>query len=237
MGRRAHLEQTFGKNLEAGLKSNVDFEMVVLDYSSKDDLVGWFSRTYGSLVGNVIRYGRLEGKTHYNSPHAKNISHLLATGDVLCNMDADSFFPCEFMTWLHGIFLSPERAHARGKIGGGRGGRLALKREDFIKLGGYDEMMGDGWGADDSDLSRRAEAFGIKKIVVPDGHALQIPHTNAVRTENMIVKDHGSTNLAHDAITNKNIKVKKFIANKGKKWGEARLIVNFREMKMFGVQG
>lgn len=237
MGREMYLEQTFGKNLEAVLASGLDIEMVILDYSSPGGVGNWLKTNFNGLIGTKIKYGRLEGKTFYSQPHAKNVSHLLGSGDVLCCLDADGFAPKEFLLWLQSMFSTGKRIHVRGRTGSGRGGRLAIRRNDFIELGGYDEKMGDGWGAVDCDFSGRAAAYGIPKLTIPDEYCVTIQHTDEIRSQNLQRKEVAQTQKEHQEMTKKNIARKVLKANLWKKWGEADLTVNFQNTVKLGVQG
>lgn len=237
MGRELYLEQTFAKNLEAVCASGLNVEMVVLDYSSKGGVGAWLKANFNELIGTKIRYGRLEGKTYYSQPHAKNVSHLLGTGDLLCCLDADGFTPKELPLWLKSEFSKGKKIHARGRAGFGRGGRLAIRKEHLIELGGYDENMGDGWGAVDCDFTDRAHAFGIQRVIIPEEYCFTIQHSDEVRGENLRRKDVTQTQKEHKEMTKKNLASKILKANAGKKWGEAELTVNFQETVKLGIQG
>ena len=108
MGRAHHLKQTLPKNLAdtwTGPAGSVEF--VVLDYSSPDDLASWITtdRRASALSGcGHLRFARCSGQPYFRHSHAKNMAHALATGDVVCNVDADNYVGPGFTGFLQSVF-------------------------------------------------------------------------------------------------------------------------------------
>ena len=186
-GRTHHLKQTLRANMdmEAG---NPNVEFVVLDYDSRDGLQKWIRENFADeLKCGRLRYGYHGPAEHFHFAHAKNLSHRLATGDILCNLDADNFLAPGFSQWLDKKFtqqphsvVTPQLltapdlvtntilrftvAQRRAKFG--MAGRLALHRDDFQRLGGYDERI-EGHDGDDLNLAKRARDAGLKCVATP----------------------------------------------------------------------
>lgn len=197
MGRAHHLKQTLPRNLA----DTVDWvrpdavEFVVVDYGSPDDLVEWIE-TDPALAPyrdrGVLRLVRVPGATHFRHSHAKNVAHRAATGDVVCNVDADNFLGAGFAPYLRSVFARRERtivATSRLDRGltdpefQGCMGRIALRRSDFDALGGYDESQRfRGWSGEDTDLLMRAVRSRMAPVLLRDRRFLRVlTHTDLER--------------------------------------------------------
>lgn len=189
MGRAHHLKQTLPRNLA----DSVDWarpdavEFVVLDYSSPDDLAAWIAsdpqlRPY--LDAGILKFARSEGHTRFRHSHAKNMAHALATGDFLCNVDADNFVGFGFTQYLRAVFarrpnalVATNRLDSRLNLGVHKGcmGRIALSRANFDMLGGYDEgQRFKGWSGEDSDLVIRAMRTFLRLVFIRERRFLRV---------------------------------------------------------------
>lgn len=197
-GRLDHLKETLPKNLA----NNADYtntEFVVLDYDSRDGLAKWMRDNYrDEITSGKIRYAHYIPAKYFKVSHAKNMAHRLATGDILCNLDADNVVPPGFAAWLDRTFNETPDALVRpsgntvmrkvtggGRTPSGARGRIAMSRESFYGLTGYDETY-TGYGNEDNDLFRRAKQRGLKRVTVPEamiGEAIE--HSNERRVIEM----------------------------------------------------
>lgn len=193
-GRLHHLKETLPANLAAEAH-NPNVEFVVLDYGSEDGLGEWIHQNFqAEIESGRLRYARSE-QPFFRMAHAKNMAHRLATGDILCNVDADNFVPKDFSRWLgeqfdqdphaiitplaltQGEFVKQRTARVlKGQTPklSGIGGRVAVSSEDFYKLGGYDERI-EGWGPDDLQFCLRARDAGLTPVRLPPeqvGHVI-----------------------------------------------------------------
>lgn len=200
MGRAHHLKQTLPRNLADNVdwaRPN-DLEVVVLDYSSPDDLAEWIT-TDPELApyrdAGILRFAQATGQTKFRHSHAKNMAHALATGDYLCNVDADNFIGHGFVDYLREVFVrrpnaivATNRFDARLNAGPYKGcmGRVALSRTNFHLLGGYDESARfRGWSGEDSDLVIRAIRAFLRPVWIRDRHFLRVVlHDDAERVRN-----------------------------------------------------
>jgi hypothetical protein len=189
MGRTHHLKQTLPKNLadSVDLAHPNRVEFVVLDYSSPDDLAEWIStdpwlRPY--LDAGILKFARSYGQTYFRHSHAKNMAHALATGDFVCNVDADNFVGRGFTDYLAAIFsrrpnavVASNRFDNRLNAGTHKGcmGRVALSKQNFTMLGGYDESdRFRGWAGEDTDLVIRAVRKFLRPVFIRDRRFLQV---------------------------------------------------------------
>lgn len=188
-GRLYHLKRTLPLNLASELK-DLDVEFVILNYQSDDGLAEWIKATYPlELASGRLVHAYHSPAPHFKMAHAKNLAHRLSSGDILCNLDADNILPAGYASWLRtrftksdDIVISSRRVTPYGfaeerilrrllrlpvpKVG--THGRIAIRRKDFYRLGGYNESYS-GWGGDDIDLLLRARQIGIKPVTTPSG--------------------------------------------------------------------
>jgi hypothetical protein len=197
MGRAHHLKETLPRNLA----DSVDWsrpqavEIVVLDYSSPDDLADWITsdpRLQPYLDAGILKFARCEGQRYFRHSHAKNMAHALATGDIVCNVDADNFIGAGFTSFLRAVFtrkpnavVASNRLDSQLTLSAYKGcmGRVALSRANFNMLGGYDESdRFRGWAGEDSDLLIRAVKKFLRPVPIRDRRFLQVvPHTDLER--------------------------------------------------------
>lgn len=232
MGRLHHLKQTMDRNLRDNPGPGVEF--VLLDYSSPDGMEDWVKDYLWAEMGEGrVTYYRIDGLPYYNSPHAKNLAHRLGRGRILCNLDADNYTGPAFAARLQEIFLGRSRLVARGIYikNVSLGGRIAILREDFLALGGYDERLGDSWGYDDDDLHVRAKAMGFGTVELGEEHSRHIPHGSADRMKHMLapVDEQQPRRAAHKRLSDEAVRAGRLVANQGLRWGAGRVTRNFCE--------
>ena len=204
-----------------------DAEVVLLDYDSRDGLAEWVKSALGGFItSGRVRYVQLADEAPWHMAKAKNVAHLLATGEVVCNLDADNWVTAEYAEWLRSVFQDGERviAHMPRSACGGGFGSVALRMEDFIRVGGYDERFGL-WGHDDCDLIDRAILGGIQPVAAPASCATFQRHSDDERpvaeggtkwTSNTIQRDQSTESLQKGI----------WRANR-EGWGIAKVKVNF----------
>lgn len=203
-----------------------DDEIVILDYGSSDGVSEVIQRVFSSLIKKgIIRYGRVEAE-EWNIGHAKNIAHKLGTKPILCNIDADNYVTKGFSQWIEACFkvYSDSITCVDFNGYGGGCGRIALSRDNFLKIGGYREDL-NGWGYDDFDLVNRAKVIGLRPIVTPVRFLNYIRHSDSMR---QILPGTGKEENNHiNKVKSENaIRLGQWRAN-GPVWGEARVSVNF----------
>jgi glycosyltransferase involved in cell wall biosynthesis len=202
-GRLEHLKQTLPLNL----KNNEGYpntEFVILNYDSNDGLEEWIKENFQKeLASGKIRYARYTPAEHFKMAHAKNMAHRLATGDVVCNLDADNITGPGFAGWLNEqfsknpeIYISP-RNHALQRMlkmvtgiqptEAALSGRIAMTKRNFDAIRGYDEQRFNGYGREDTTLAMQASHLHtLSHVIVPReiiGSAIE--HSDKKRIENM----------------------------------------------------
>ncbi len=198
MGRAHHLKETLPQNIRDNqVEEGLDIEFVVLNYNSQDDLHEWMTtdpKMSEHIRSGLVRYGHTADPDHFHMSHAKNMAHRMATGDVLCNLDADNFTGLDFARFLKANFeqdmdivMNPSNRVSKLYEPDERGffGRVVISRENFETLHGYDENFS-GWGGEDTDFMQRAKGLGARHVRIDTSQYLSIiPHTNEERVHNM----------------------------------------------------
>lgn len=219
MNRVQHLKETLPENLKVVRFPLSDF--VLLNYNSGDNLHEWVLKNFKKeLKSGKLKYFKTSTPQTFKVCHAKNAAHKLATGIHLVNLDADNYITKGYISSLlthtsigNDVTWFPP---SESVYGGGMG-RISIRKDIFLKLGGYDELMF-GWGYEDQDLVKRAEAFGYKIGNILPYLSKFIKHDDSLRITPENKSDVGNRNKSV-----LNIKRKRLVANVGKTWGEIEL--------------
>lgn len=224
MDRLHHLCLTLPHNLHC-LNIAGKFEVVLLDYNSKDSLERWILRERAEdLESGLLRYFRTEEPANFQTAHSKNLAHRLATGEIVCNLDADNFLTPEFLELLaHAFRDRTDPVLLVPDAYGGWYGRIALPKIWFDVLGGYDEDLEWGWGYEDDDLRNRARAAGLRIETAPARMLHAIDHRDGERVANCRLKDRAESHRRHELISRDKLDRRILVANRGKVWGAGRL--------------
>ncbi len=190
MDRLHQLAETLPRNLldNAGYP---DLEIVLLDYNSSDGLEEWARRRWRQWIeaGRLVYYRTTE-PTWFHHSHARNLAVRLASGEIVCTVDADNFTGPGFAHYVNERFDRYERIHLRPDYDGAHVrlrdafGRICVRREDFLRVGGYDEQLVE-YGYEDVDLCHRLEKGGLAACFIEDERFLRyIAHGNRERVAN-----------------------------------------------------
>lgn len=187
MNREKYFEKTFFENYN-NLKSFFDdyFEYIILNYSSKGNLNDIFDTKMCNL--DNVTYIVREDEEYFKHSHAKNIAHVNSKGDILVNVDCDNFISENFLKRICSIFDLHSNNYVHGLKGIGLGGRITISRENFYKVGGYDERMISGWGYEDPELLERCRKMGLEVIKEKINGEKCFKQNNKERGENCLIK-------------------------------------------------
>lgn len=139
-----------------------------MNYGSNDGLEEWIQENaMWAIKEGILRYYSTPSE-FFNAPHAKNISHAIATQEIVMNLDCDNFVNDQILRIAKVLQTNPNLIvqNNTGSFTDGTFGRILLSRENFKKLNGYDENM---WGMayQDTDILSRAQALGLDYENVP----------------------------------------------------------------------
>jgi hypothetical protein len=197
-GRAEHVMKTLPFNLSANTSPQSKF--ILLLHTSDSHLLRWMAEDHACL--RALSQDRLAVYT-YDTPgpfhvaHTKNMAHrlgILEGADVLVMQDADNFtgpsFDAAVLAQMAepGVFLCPDFDLIRSIPWGpgsprplrGFAGRLAMRSQDFVKAGGYDEAFAV-WGSEDTDMLGRLVRMGYTMRHIDNSHLIVIPHSDDVR--------------------------------------------------------
>ena len=92
MGRLEHLKQTLP------LQQHPDCESIVVDWSCPDNCGDWVEENYPD-----VRVVRIKGEQYYHRSKARNAGLQVATGQYICNADADLLIQPRFFNLLNNL--------------------------------------------------------------------------------------------------------------------------------------
>ena len=163
MNRLYHLKETLIKNIEDNIAyKNIEF--VLLDYNSNDNIKSWVKKALSKYtdMGILKFYNTSEPQTFHRS-HSRNVAMKLATGDIVCNLDADNYLGKDFAYYINHEFSFNDNIFLTSGFSDGSTGKVCVKKKDFFSIRGYDERIS-GWGYEDDDLYARLEHLGLTQV-------------------------------------------------------------------------
>lgn len=222
MGRLHHLCQTLPINIHN--TSNIDREFIILNYGSKDDLHNWVMNNLKQFMKEgIVKYYRTKIPTHFHATHAKNIAHKQATGEILCNLDADNFVLRGYGELLIENLKKPCLIGSPSEdLFGASGccGKITCLKDHFYSVNGYNEEIKNGWGWEDLDFKKRILGKNnIPYLEIDQKYNVVLQHSNEERTKNFPDRDLEKTKKESIQITSNSIEKKDYIVNKNKNWG------------------
>lgn len=165
-GRLWQLKQTLPVNIK---QTGDGVDIILLDYHSEDGLEDYIKAEYSEYLNDGrLKYYKirttLEG---FDMAYAKHITHMLAGGDLLFNLDADNYIGStvdEMRTLPRDKILIPRIVNGTATA---RCGRVGISRLNYMRIGGYDIKML-GMQNDDGDLVHRAWVGGLRFVFSSD---------------------------------------------------------------------
>lgn len=160
-----------------------DCDVVLLDYHSTDGLDQYIKDNYkNELDSGKLKYYKLDTPLNgFDMALAKHISHTLATGDVLFNLDADNFVGDtinELKNLKDGTVLIPKIVKGTNTS---RCGRIGVTKKDYIKYHGYDVSIRN-MSNDDGVFFRKLLKHGVRPISSKD-RSIPIAQTQIEKTK------------------------------------------------------
>ena len=178
MNRLHHIMKTLPANM-AFNRSYRKLEFVILDYNSGDRLEDWINESFADeiLEGKLV-FARTAGPDHFDWSRSKNMAFHLATGEIVCNVDADNFTGPGFATFINNHFQANSNSFLSVNFLDNLNnfsdtfGRIACLKEDFEATGGFDERMV-GYGYEDIDFCQRLVFLGRKQHFITNKKYLE----------------------------------------------------------------
>lgn len=176
-GRLAALKQSLPR-----MVSQPHAEVIVVDYDCPQGSGAWVAAEYPAT-----RVVRVDDAPLFNIARARNRGAREARGDWLFFVDADILLDARFIEQARprlraGAFYSLVNARPDTV------GTVMCRREDFLAVEGYDEVLQD-WGPEDRDLYLRLALRGCAHETLPDEWAGVIEHDDNARVCYYDIKD------------------------------------------------
>lgn len=191
MNRLHQLKMTLPVNIDANVEYD-NLEFIILDYNSQDGLQEWIFENLADLIKKEkVVYYKTPDPLEFSHSHSKNMAFKLATGDILCNINADHYTGAGFATYVNELFHNNSRIVLTPidyfKVKKNYFppldvmGKVCVKKDDFFSVTGFDENMSN-YGFEDCDFINRLELNGLRRHFIEDKSYLNfISHTNEER--------------------------------------------------------
>lgn len=233
MNRLFHLRQTFVNSIQDNM-NYPHVEFVLINYNSQDELHDWARKTLKPYIDKgIVNYYHTTEPESFHASKAKNLAHKVAKGDIVINLDGDNFAGKDFAFYVNYIMQkSGEDTIFQFKKAPywGTEGRIAMMKNHFMALGGYDENL-EPIGHEDHDLMDRAKAMGLKYENIQIENFLHyLSNTTKEKSENCAVNpdNYYGYESRNRKISQENIAAGKIKANPDG-WGLYPLYKNFSE--------
>lgn len=172
MGRLAHLQQTLPLMAAQG----GDCEIVVVDYSCPDGTAAWVAGHFPQVKTVQVR-----DEAAFHIARARNLGARAAASPWLLFLDADVLLAPGFAANVRPL-LAPGCYYRPAPLTPDTWGSVLVSRDDFLAVGGYDEVLHD-WGGEDDDFYHRLDAFaGLSRVAFPGGMVTALTHDDASHT-------------------------------------------------------
>ena len=190
MNRLHHLQETLKKNIEDNYLPD-DVEFVLLDYNSKDGLEQWVQQNMQFYIDiGILSYYKTTEPQYYLRSHSRNMVFRLASGNILCNLDADNFLGKGFAVEMIKEFEQKRNIFYTSDLSSSDAyGRVCVLKNDFLSIRGYDEKLV-GYGHEDRNLFLRLEKHQLKHLYYYNQEFNNaIKHSKLERINNEMIYD------------------------------------------------
>lgn len=165
------------RNIEDN-ESYAELEFVLLNYNSTDGMHDWVKENLAKEIatGKVVYYHTIEPVVFSHS-HSKNMAFNLAQGDIVCSINADHFTGRDFANYVNeqfnknpnSVLTTVDYYNTMENYNPSKDvfGRVCANKADFLKVGGFDEMM-ENYGFEDWDFVNRLEMNGTTRVLIED---------------------------------------------------------------------
>lgn len=220
MNRLFHLKHT----LEQNILDNINYpkvEFVLIDYNSQDGLEDYVKKNLTKYIDQgILNYYKTSQPQKFHASKAKNLSHALAKGEIVCNVDGDNFTGKDLAYYINYLYNKQgvntifqfHKPPFWGTVG-----RLSFHKEAFMKLGGYDEAFLP-IGHEDIDLVNRGREMGFEfKQEKLENFQRYLSNTTLEKSINCteVPRDYYELEGSNRVLSNNNIKNGILTANAG----------------------
>ena len=176
-GRLSHLQQTLPR-----VAQQPNVECIVVDYGCPEQCGDWVAANYPGV--KVVRVGPTQT---FNASRARNAGAAVATAPWLGFFDADILLEPDFSVRVMPE-LKPGNFYRAHPVTYQTWGSIICQRDDFSRVGGYDECYS-GWGGEDDDLVRFLLLQNVQQVGFPAKLLSEIGHSDEMRTQFCEIED------------------------------------------------
>ncbi|UXX79559.1 hypothetical protein N7E81_00340 [Reichenbachiella carrageenanivorans] len=210
------MKMTLLQNLNDNLIDRNSIEFVLMDFDEGDQVKQWVLKEFGEFLSDgYLKYFHCPQLSEWNASVAKNTSHKVAAGAVLVNLDCDNYTGLRGGAFVLDQFREAEQNIVLWQFSkikeDGSFGRIAITRDLFKLLGGYNEAFLP-MGYQDNDLMERAKARGALLV-----HRRDSDYNRAIPNEKYTpaTMSYKKMKMTNKAASKKNIRLGHLMANAG----------------------
>ena len=176
-GRLAHLRETLPSYVR-----QADAAVIVVDYGCPDASGDWVEANFPQV--EVVRSAE---SPRFEIARARNLGAARARSPWLCFVDADTHVANDFCERVNPL-LEAGRFYHPGLRSLDTFGTCICATADFVRIGGYDEVI-QGWGNEDQDFYARLLLAGVDYGTFPSDALRASNHADSQRVAHYDVKD------------------------------------------------
>ena len=164
-------------------------EVIIVDWSSDHSI------EHLTQIDPRVKVITVPDQKYFNQPQPLNLAVGIATGEYILKVDTDyilnpyfNFFDAYKVD--NNSFLCGQNDYQELEINSSPyfkylRGLLFVTKENYLKVGGYNEVHTQYYAYEDDEIVHRLELFGLeKKKVCYNHHIIHIPHPDKKRVEN-----------------------------------------------------
>lgn len=180
--------------LQQAIPSWIDFnpfEIIVVDVACPQGTKLWLNQNYPNI--KVV----YENHAGFNLAAARNKGAAAATGDHFLFVDADVVLNRDFHRWITDNFKAGSFLvrHQNNPFEGiHEQGTVLCRKEDFLKVNGYDEIIQE-YGGEDLDIYSKFARAGVRRDNVPQQYFYAIEHSDEERFLHHEMKDRTAVSM------------------------------------------
>jgi hypothetical protein len=150
-------------------------EVIVVDYGCEQGTSAWVNKNYPAA-----RVVEVTDDPKFCAARARNSGASWARGDVLFFVDADMKVKMDLGKWAVNNVVPGAYFRAPHRAGLTYWGTFMCRKEDFLRMRGFDEAYRT-WGGEDSDLFKRFLRSGMNCLELPISDLESIDHGDEER--------------------------------------------------------
>jgi hypothetical protein len=237
LGRFDQISKTLVPNLKANSLYQDKVEYILVDFNQPHDMqLENFVRgnCINELKSGYLKYFRSDKIRYWHAPICKNTAHMLASNDILFNLDGDNYIDEGHADEILKLY-NKCASNGRGLVvrdwggnapvpGSGTYGRIAVSRKDFAEIGGFDEDFKASGYLDIDYVLRLNKYLGCTVVQLPRERwknklPASIPNSKSTDDQHWdpsIGLKWDEINMYNLNLSSDKISKQDFIANKGK---------------------